>query len=63
VWVLSDTFIFWDVIHYAAHVNALQEQGITLRFILVSPWGWVEIPLSGEAASNRQFFWKHTAKE
>jgi hypothetical protein len=58
VWVVSDTFVFGDTIHYAAHVNALAEQGIVLRFVLVTPWGWVEIPLSGEAASTRQFPWR-----
>jgi hypothetical protein len=57
VWVLSDTFIFGDTIHYAAHVDALAEQGVILRFILVTPWGWVEVPLSGNAASTRQFLW------
>jgi hypothetical protein len=57
VWVVSDTFIFADTIHYAAHVDALAEQGIILRFILATPWGWVEIPLSGEAASNQQLLW------
>ncbi|MCL2010104.1 MAG: hypothetical protein FWG71_06105 [Synergistaceae bacterium] len=58
VWVVSDTFVFGDTIHYAAHVNALAEQGIVLRFILATPWGWVEIPLSGEAASAQQFLWR-----
>ena len=43
---MSDTFIFDDVVRYAAHVDALTEQGVTLRFILVTPWGWVELPLN-----------------
>jgi hypothetical protein len=62
VWVVSDTFIFWDTIHYAAHVDALAEQGIVLRFILVTPWGWVEIPLSSNIASSQQFLWRNTMK-
>jgi len=61
-WVISDTFVFGDTIHYAAHVNALAEQGIVLRFILVTPWGWVEIPLSGEAASTQQFLWQNALR-
>ncbi|MDR1377029.1 MAG: hypothetical protein LBJ22_05925 [Synergistaceae bacterium] len=62
VWVLSDTFIFSDTIHYAAHVDALAEQGVALRFILVTPWGWVEVPLSGNIASNQQFLWHNTMR-
>jgi hypothetical protein len=60
--VVSDTFIFGDTIHYAAHVDALAEQGIVLRFILVTPWGWVEIPLSSNIASSQQFLWRNTMK-
>ncbi|MDR3230450.1 MAG: hypothetical protein LBT65_03345 [Synergistaceae bacterium] len=63
VWVVSDSFIFGDNMRYAAHVNALAEQGIVLRFILITPWGWVEIPLSGEIASSQQFLWHNTLKE
>jgi hypothetical protein len=63
VWVISDTFIFSDTIHYAAHVDALAEQGVTLRFVLVTPWGWVEIPLSGNIASNQQFLWHNTIRD
>jgi hypothetical protein len=62
VWIVSDTFVFGDAIHYAAHVDALAEQGIVLRFVLVTPWGWVEIPLSGNTASGRQFLWRNTMK-
>ena len=62
VWVISDTFVFGDTIHYAAHVNALAEQGIVLRFILATPWGWVEIPLSGEAASAQQYLWRNAMR-
>lgn len=58
VWILSDTFIFDDVVRYAAHVDALADQGIVLRFILVTPWGWVELPLSGATVAKRQFMWR-----
>ncbi len=59
VWVVSDSFIFADTIRYAAHVDALASQGIILRFILVTPWGWAEIPLSGATASSQQFLWRN----
>ncbi len=58
VWIISDTFIFDEVIKFAPHVDALASQGITLRFILVTPWGWVELPLSGSMASKRQFMFR-----
>ena len=60
VWVVSDTFVFSDTVHYAAHVDALAERGVVLRFVLVTPWGWVEIPLSSNVASTQQFLWHNT---
>ena len=59
VWIISDTFIFDDVVKHSPHVDALAGQGITLRFILVTPWGWVELPLSGTTVSKRQFLWRN----
>ncbi|NLL36110.1 MAG: hypothetical protein GX256_01155 [Fretibacterium sp.] len=59
IWVVSDSFIFGDSLRYAAHVDALAEQGIILRFVLVTPWGWVEIPLSSATASSQQFLWRN----
>lgn len=58
VWILSDTFIFNEIIRYIPHVDALNEQGITLRFILITPWGWVELPLSEMTVTKRQFLWR-----
>ncbi len=57
VWIISDTFIFEDVIKFVPHVDALAEQGIMLRYILVTPWGWVEMPLSGTTAAKHKFLW------
>ena len=59
VWIISDTFILDDVMKYSAHVDALSEQGISLRYILVTPWGWVELPLSGMTASKHTFLWRN----
>ena len=57
VWIISDTFIFEDIIKFVPHVDALASQGIMLRYILVTPWGWVEMPLSGTTASKHKFLW------
>lgn len=62
VWIISDTFIFDEIIKFVPHVDALAEQGIMLRYILVTPWGWVEMPLSGTTASKYKFLW-HTKQE
>lgn len=58
VWIISDAFIFDDVVKYSAHVDALSEQGITMRYILVTPWGWVELPLSGNMAMKQSFLFQ-----
>lgn len=62
VWIISDTFILDEVMKFAPHVDALAEKGITLRFLLVTPWGWVELPLSGSTVSKNQFVWKSITK-
>ena len=59
VWIISDTFILDDVMKFSNHVDALSEQGITMRYILVTPWGWVELPLSGNTASKHAFLWRN----
>ena len=58
VWIISDTFIFDEIIKFVPHVEALSSQGINLRFILVTAWGWVELPLSESSASKNQFLWR-----
>ncbi|MBQ7151531.1 MAG: hypothetical protein IJR94_04670 [Synergistaceae bacterium] len=62
VWIISDSFVLGDILKFVPHVDALGEQGITLRFILVTPWGWVEMPLSGNAASKEQCLWHSNNK-
>ena len=59
VWIISDTFILDDVMKFSPHVDALSEQGIILRYILVTPWGWVELPLSGNTATKHAFLWRN----
>ena len=57
VWIVSDTFVLEEVMRFVPHVDALASQGIMLRYILVTPWGWVEMPLSGTTASKHKFLW------
>jgi len=58
VWIISDSFVLDDVARFIPHVDALAEQEIILRFLLVTPWGWVELPLSGAAFTKQQFLWR-----
>ncbi len=49
VWIVSDCWIYCDVAEYADHIRAMIESDISLRFVLVTPWGWVETPISALA--------------
>ncbi|MGI6075506.1 MAG: hypothetical protein ACOYD9_03980 [Pyramidobacter sp.] len=44
VWIVSDCWIPFDIYEYADHIKAMAEKGVTLRFLVVTPWGWVELP-------------------
>ncbi|MBQ7578741.1 MAG: hypothetical protein IJT21_10815 [Synergistaceae bacterium] len=55
IWIISNTYIYDDIIRFAPHVDALAAQGIKIRFILVNAWGWVELPLSAKTATKKQF--------
>lgn len=44
VWMISDTWVIGDIMVYMPHIRALAERGIELRFMLVTPWGYSEIP-------------------
>jgi hypothetical protein len=48
VWVISDTWVIGDVLAYLPHIRALCERGIQLHFLLVTPWGYSEIPWTKE---------------
>jgi len=59
-WIISDSFVFGEVVNFMPHVEALAEQGTILRFLLVTPWGWIELPLSEAgflSRSSSQFLW------
>ncbi len=55
IWIISNTYIYDDMMRYANHIDALAKQGIKVRFILVNAWGWVELPLSSANATKQQF--------
>lgn len=48
VWLLCDTWSTAEIAAHREHLIALNLQGIELRFILVTPWGWTEIPVSAQ---------------
>jgi len=52
VWIISDCWIPCDVIEYSDHIRAMVDNGISLRFMLVTPWGWMEIPVSALAGRS-----------
>ncbi|GHV29051.1 hypothetical protein FACS1894167_07590 [Synergistales bacterium] len=43
-WIISDTWVIGDVLPYMPHLKALCQKEIELRFLLVTPWGYSEIP-------------------
>jgi hypothetical protein len=62
VWVISDTFIISDVHRYLSHIRALGQQGVAFRFLLVTPWGWTEIPLAAEPTRGNRISWRNAKK-
>ena len=44
IWLISDTWVMGDVLAYMPHLKALYDRGIHIRFLLVTPWGFSEIP-------------------
>jgi hypothetical protein len=47
-WVISDTWIIGDVLPYMSHIRAIKKRGVELHFLLVTPWGYSEIPWTKE---------------
>lgn len=62
VWIISDSFNFMDISGYIAHISKLSERGIKFRFLLVSPWGWIEMPIEGNDSGKNQILWKTVKK-
>jgi hypothetical protein len=61
VWLIGDSWHLGEVTHYIPHVKALAAQGAELRFLLVTPWGWTEIPV-GAPAQAKGSPWKWEGK-
>lgn len=53
IWLLSDSFDLVDMSAYVAHLSKMSERGIMFRFILVSPWGWVEFPINRDGRKSQ----------
>lgn len=49
VWIVSDCWIPFDILAYGDHIKAMDQRGITIRFIIATAWGWVEMPVSALA--------------
>jgi hypothetical protein len=47
-WIISDTWIIGDVLPYMPHIKALKKRGVELHFLMVTPWGYSEIPWTKE---------------
>ncbi len=62
VWIVSDTFIISDVYRYLSHIHALGQQGVAFRFLLITPWGWTEIPMAAETAPGNHISWRNAKK-
>jgi hypothetical protein len=58
VWMLSDSWIIGEVVRYVQHFRALASHGVELRFVMVTPWGWTEIPIALETGDNDRLHWE-----
>lgn len=60
IWIIAENWELSDVIQYSKHIKSLTEMGVSLRFILLTPWGWTEIPLFREISGDekRGLLWK-----
>lgn len=63
VWILCDNWIIGDVVRYLQHIRALNREGVSFHFILVTPWGWSEIPISSEPVPGRKLDWKNNNRK
>lgn len=45
-WIISDCWIPFDVFEHGDYIREMRENGISLRFLLVTPWGWMELPVA-----------------
>ena len=62
VWLVSDSYMISDLLRYSAHIKALFNQGIVFRFVMVTPWGWTEIPIGEETHPGGRLNWRNLRK-
>ncbi|WP_281744231.1 hypothetical protein [Thermanaerovibrio acidaminovorans] len=46
IWLVTDSWITAEVCAYLEHIKVLRDQGIDIRAVVVTPWGWTEVPLA-----------------
>lgn len=65
IWLFCDSWILGDVIRYSEHIKVLSMYGVTFHFMLVTPWGWTEIPVSckGTGIETGKLDWKKNGKK
>ncbi|MDD2206094.1 MAG: hypothetical protein WCQ97_10030 [Aminobacterium sp.] len=62
VWLMSDSYMISDLLRYSAHIRTLFNQGIVFRFIMITPWGWTEIPVGDATRPGGRLNWRNLRK-
>jgi len=60
VWVISESWSIPDTARYIQHIKVLRSQGVDFRFLLVTPWGWTEIPLFDDSFACGRLYWENS---
>ncbi|MCF7935210.1 MAG: hypothetical protein K9L28_02550 [Synergistales bacterium] len=63
VWLLCDNWIAGDVMRYQRHLLELARRGVEIRALLVTPWGWTEIPCSAAPGAKGYLPWQQEWKD
>ena len=59
VWVVSESWSIPETARYLHHIRVLRKQGVDFRFLLVTPWGWTEIPLFDHSFACGKLYWEN----
>jgi hypothetical protein len=65
IWLFCDSWILGDIIRYSEHLKVLSTYGVTFHFMLVTPWGWAEIPVSSDwtGVETGKIDWKKNGRK
>jgi len=65
IWILGENWDLSEVLQYSKHIKALAKIGVSIRFLLLTPWGWTEVPLFKEISGDekRGLLWKERHKK